>query len=147
MFNFLADAIQHVFSNLRLGIECPCCGQNCKEQPHEVMRQQTGSLRALYELGEPRHKREWLTGDSGGFIPYVLRHFGLIQHYGADETKPYGRSGMYAITQLGIDWIEGRETVPDTIWIFDNKITRVSDNRRTFKEADAIEKKRRKRKS
>jgi hypothetical protein len=54
---------------------------------------------------------------------------------------------MYAITQLGIDWIEGRETVPDTIWIFDNKITRVSDNRRTFKEADAIEKKRRKRKS
>jgi len=64
-----------------------------------------------------------------------LRHWGLLEPKGDDPEGDTKASGYWRITQKGRDFVRGLITVPKNIFIFDNKLIRVSGEEVSIKEA------------
>lgn len=116
------------------GAQCPCCGGTVKVKRYAVSTRQARELRTLYDARpEALHWKEWLT--SSARMQCVLRFAGLISQPTGDPDKPFNRSGAWAITQRGIDWIEGNITIPRFVYVLFNQIVGYSPEQLTYQEA------------
>ena len=98
---------------------CPCCGQLVrKPNPHRMCKSKVLLLEHIAKQGSwvkiSTGSRLQLTGDAA-VLALRLSWFGLIEH-GAK------RSGLYRVTQNGIDFLRGIYTVPKIIWCRGGKV-------------------------
>ncbi len=116
------------------GVECPCCGGLVKVKRYSVSSRQARELRTLYHHRPTAlHWRDWLT--SSARMQCVLRYAGLIEQPTGDPEKPFNRSGCWAITQRGVDWIEGSLSIPRFVYVLFNQIVGYSPELMTYPEA------------
>lgn len=132
----LLEAQQYVKNGVaqKGGCACPCCGRHCEEYRYSMVPMLTESLFKLYMAGEPLHLRDFCRPRNGGYASCILKNFGLIEQDPSDQ-KPFNRSGIWSITSLGKRWIKGEVSIPKFIFVFDNKVSGVSEERWYWKEA------------
>lgn len=105
---------------------CPCCDQHamvCKRRITVTMAYQ---LRRIIDNGGEMETHEIQQDTDGRQRMYsLLRHWGLIE-------SPEPRHWM--VTPLGLDFVEGKVTVPKYAFIYNNEAIAHSEEQVTFKE-------------
>lgn len=131
----LAEAVDFVLAHMfsKEGAQCPCCGGLAKVKSYAVGGQLAYGLQLLYNSRPaPLHVKQF-AGDSR--MHGILRHAGLIEQPTGDPSKPFNRSGYWVITDRGVDWIEGRTTIPQHIHVMYKTLIGGSIEQITFAEA------------
>jgi hypothetical protein len=131
------DSVREGVKN-KTGTRCPCCGKHCKEYKFSVSGVIAESLGRLYRkdlTGTGVHLREFSEPVGGGGTPSVLRYFGLITQTSGSKSKPFNRSGIWSITEKGVNWVCGLITIPKYVYTFDQRVTGYSKQEWTWSEA------------
>ena len=131
----LSVAVEFVFLHMfsKAGVICPCCGGFVRVKPYVVGRKLARGLQVLYDAHGAEVHIDDFAGNSR--MHGILCHAGLIEQLTHDPNKPFNRSGMWAITQRGVDWIEGRVTIPQKINVLYKTFVGGSIEQITFEEA------------
>lgn len=139
--NALVQAKQDTMQKARdKGCSCPVCGQFVKVYNRTITSTMAHQLiyafHTLAEAGQWFHVRHVVMGGSGvGDFP-KLEHWGLIQrqhHQAGDDGKR--TSGLWRITEKGIDFIHGRITVPKYALIYNATFLEHAGDPITIKDA------------
>lgn len=107
------------------GAECPCCGQFVKVYRRTINSTMARQLiTAWHKHGhEWFHTRDVVLADSAGAGDFSkLENWGLIMrqpHVQGEDGKR--TSGMWKITALGADFINGKSLVPQYVFIFNGE--------------------------
>jgi hypothetical protein len=124
-------------ASLRVGVVCWVCDRHQQIRPRSIRAAQALCLKALvraHERGQMwAHTRELGPKPGGGFscpdFP-TLKHWGfLIPMPGKCDPRKH-TSGYWGVTQLAIDWVYGRVTVPRYVDVLDDRVTGTSENDR-----------------
>ena len=111
---------------LKDGVECPCCGQDCVLRKEHV---DYAKAYALIELWNMARNGDWVHVDDirifkgktaatlGGRFA-SLRYWGLIEEKYNEDTRKRC-SGFWKITQFGCDFVLKKARVPKTWRVFD----------------------------
>lgn len=108
---------------------CPCCDRWGKVYKLKLNK---GLVRALY----------WMTvnGDEDGWVDvqrtaprWILRGktYSLLAHWGLIESKAE-RSGVWRPTARGRMFVQGFETAPSAVYVFDDKVLAVDSTNVSF---------------
>jgi hypothetical protein len=117
----LHEARAIVRNNLDDGIQCPCCDQFCKRYRRKLNSQMARWLIWLYRRASGS---EWVTVREspvrgGDYAKLAL--WGLVeQKSNDDETKR--TSGVWRITKLGRDFVDGHRFIPSHVMLYNNTI-------------------------
>lgn len=108
------------------GCKCPVCNQNVKLQKYTINSEMAKCLIDLYKLNKNNPNKIWfhVAADikisikvSGAFAK--LRHWGLIEQLPKDSSITVKKtSGMWRITDKGLDFVLNRITVPKFIKVY-----------------------------
>lgn len=98
---------------------CQCCGQKIrKPNPHRMCRSKVALLEYIAKEQDwvkiSTNSKLQLVGDAA-VLALRLEWFGLVEH------GPH-RSGLYRVTDAGIDFLRGLHLVPRVIWCRDGKV-------------------------
>lgn len=127
----LTAAKKLVEKNLVNGIRCPCCGQFAKVYKRTITSSMAYCLIALANKTkcEPDHfmhvrdlgsdLRSAHFFGSGDFAK--LLYWDLIATMSSKDTSKRS-SGMWCITQKGVDFVLGKITVPKNALLYDGKL-------------------------
>lgn len=115
------------------GAICPCCERYDKVYNRPINGGTVGNLIRLYRKGKQDGWQEFHHIDSfanqltGRDFP-ILRFIGLLERAEHDDEKKK-TSGMYRITQDGIDFVEGRTTIPERLFLYHDELADTSEKR------------------
>jgi hypothetical protein len=108
------------------GCKCPVCNQNVRLQKYTINAEMAKCLIDLYKLNKKNPEKIWFhvatdikigISVSGAFAK--LRHWGLIEQLPKDNSQVHKRtSGMWRITDRGIDFVLNRIDVPKFIKVY-----------------------------
>lgn len=108
------------------GCKCPVCNQNVRLQKYTINSEMAKCLIDLYKLNKSHPEKNWfhVAEDikisikvSGAFAK--LRYWGLIQQLPKDSSITVKRtSGMWRITDKGIDFVLNKISVPKFIKVY-----------------------------
>lgn len=123
----LEDAKKLLRENWHVGLDCPACTQYVKKYERKLNTGITLFLIGLYRIdpeGINYHHAKEVLERIGAFTTSrdysILEYWKLIEpELNTDEEKR--TSGYWKITQLGRDFVEGKETVLSHAQIFNNK--------------------------
>lgn len=123
----LEEAKQVLREGWAEGVECPCCTQYVKKYERKLNTGVTLFLIGLYRIdptGQNYHHAKEVLERIGAFTTSrdysILEYWKLIEpELNTDEEKR--TSGFWKITRLGIDFVEGNESVLSHAKIFNNK--------------------------
>lgn len=118
----LDDARSHMMTKIEDGVDCPCCGRLVKLYKRKLHTEMALFLLKLVKLHAIRST--WLKtteilqgqthlvagGTDGGF----LEHWGLIFRL-RGTNKAGGKAGVYKPTLAGIQFVEGKTSVPSHV--------------------------------
>lgn len=107
----LEEAKQVLRDSWTEGTDCPCCGQLVKKYSRKLTSSMSRGLISLYKQREamPVHISKIDSVNGGEFAQ--LKRWGLIDDVeNSDTTKRV--SGLWRITQKGVDFVEGSIDVP-----------------------------------
>lgn len=119
----LAEARALVESNLDEGMECPCCGQLARKYKRKLNSTMARGLIWLVRQGPrwvdvPAEGPRWLTKTNQHA---TLRWWDLVERLSSDDPAKK-HSGMWQATQVGIDFVYRRTTVPAHVYHFNNTV-------------------------
>lgn len=132
----LGEAIDYVIWMAENGGgKCPCCDQRAQEYDRQINSSMALALIKFYQA----NGREWghLRKHDHSREGSKLRHWGLLENEKALRPDG-GRSGWWRVTDDGESFAQGRLRVARTVWIYDNKVTRVDDSNGTVDINDAL---------
>lgn len=127
----LEESIQFVVDNVSDGIECPCCTlfvKKYKRKLHSGMALRLISLYRISQTGWINVNDIYTYGLERGLtesvapldFPY-LKFWELIETQKPDPVTGKKNSGLWKITQKGIDFVENKEIVPKHIFMMGGK--------------------------
>jgi len=131
----LEQAIKYVQDNVAEGVDCPACGVYAREYPWQFYSTAAHGLICLYRLGGAEDYV--FTGDlhelgyRGKGDCTRWRMFGLAEE-DRKRKSATGRAGYWKLTKLGVDFIEGRATIPQTVYAVHSKPMRSEGEQRTI---------------
>lgn len=126
--DLLSRAVAWVKANLGDGPKCPCCGQDCKLYERKLNSGMARALISLYhacargDVGAFHHfyevkNRAGVKGNDYGF----LKWWKLVEKAPRDPEDTKRRTnGLWRITELGRDFVEGRKSMPRHALCFDD---------------------------
>ena len=121
--------------HFKSGAECPVCRRLVHCYKRKLTVSIVRQLVKLYKKGGGWHNKDsW--ADTNISVYAHPRQWGLIEKKISDSEKKKS-SGMWRITQKGIDFVEGRIAIPDAIFVYLNEVQGVSETR--VKIAEVIE--------
>ena len=123
----LKEGREYVRRNLRKGVKCPCCTQFCKVYKRQIHSTMARMLISLYHLGPGYHHfNAVMRGISGGWGDFSkLASWGLIIEEANDDPAKR-KSGMWAITDRGKQFVRNEIEIPRYIETYNNKQVGVS---------------------
>jgi len=110
------------------GLDCPCCGQFVKKYKYKLFATSARALIDLYKLTEKtkeeyHHIRKFAEarGEMGRASHFAeLRFWGMVEPMDS-KTAVTNASGMWKITQRGIDFVHNFTKVQKYVFVFNNK--------------------------
>lgn len=118
-----------VNANIEKGGDCPCCGQFTKRYKYKFSENICKFLLALYKirLKSERfvHVKEILNVDSSILMSrdFLRPHyFGLIEEGKNEDTDKKKRSGLWRLTDKGVQFCQRSIGVPKYVVIYNNTI-------------------------
>jgi len=122
----LNEARDYVQKNIKKGVQCPCCGQTAALRKRSIRRDWSLWLIELWRLGSDQ---EWVSAaDIAKRIPnwtggdYAkLRFWGMIEPKPNDKDPTKNQSGIWRITDKGIQFVKKQLRVPSTALVYNNK--------------------------
>ena len=105
---------------------CACCGQKIRKlNPHRMCKQKVELLKILHKAGDWVFVQEGYGAEVNGKMeraPYRARaHASRLVWFGLAEHGSI-RSGLYRITDAGVNFLRGVHAVPAVIWCKDGKV-------------------------
>lgn len=119
---FLRETGEWIKERRSGGVNCPCCGLFCKEWTKSIVSTAAAELCKLVSMykGKPIHHDEFaIVEKDRNFSQLVL--WGLVKA-GENDDGAKRASGMWAPTELGINFVRGHTTIEKYVTTFDNKI-------------------------
>lgn len=108
------------------GCKCPVCNQNVRLQKYTINAEMAKCLIDLYKLNKKHPERIWFhvakdikigISVSGAFAK--MRHWGLIEQLTPKNNLTAKKtSGMWRITDKGMDFVLNRNTIPKFIKVY-----------------------------
>jgi hypothetical protein len=135
-----------VQTNLRDGVNCPCCGQLAKLYRRPINATMALGLVLIYQHFKKNPSHTWLhvaaylvkvkrdSTIAGGDV-VKLRHWGLLERAKGERADGSDRIGRYRITEIGKQFVEGRIAVPKYVYLFNQRLFRLSEEMTTIREA------------
>lgn len=121
------------------GANCPCCGRFSKVYKRTINRSIAQSLRWMYQFAKDSgvdawaYMREQAPQQSIRANEYTkLLSWGLAEKMPSEPNSKKKSTGMYRITQKGIDFVEHRVSVPKYVFINKNEVLYVSEELTDF---------------
>lgn len=126
----LEEAKQLLKDEWKKGVECPCCTQFVKLYPLKIPAVAVADLIKLYNLVERNHG---VFDHVSRFSNLASRSFAKLHYWKLIEQQPNDdaekrTSGMWALTRLGVEFVEGDAKVPEKSYIFNMKCYGTSPN-------------------
>lgn len=116
----LLSARTRLARNLDEGMRCPCCGQWAQRYKRRMGASIAVPLVRMYRNAARGAVNGWLDvrpmGLRGGDYAKAL-YWNLI------EAHPEGSAGMFRLTDKGRAFVEGKETIPEYVVVYDGKPT------------------------
>jgi hypothetical protein len=138
---------------LQEGCHCPLCGQWMKKYARTINREMAIILVLTswhfrrYPQSAPLHIDRWLDkmwGNGRGMLKVRMKGrehgrlvmWGLLEHCPSRESKSEDRVviGNYRITPKGVEFADGRSTVPKYAFVYDHKVLGFSDEQVNIKQ-------------
>lgn len=129
----LEEAKAYLSENMLKGTKCPCCKQFVKIYKRQIYKTMALGLIELYRQGGVKdfvHITTLLNnpeiaarGLGGDFSKLAL--WGLIEEKENSETKKR-TSGLWRLTEKGINFIKGKSSVPKYVFIYNGKLAEKS---------------------
>lgn len=120
----LGEARAKLREKARDGHECPTCRQFVKVYRRRI---NTGQLKALIRMWKTAGT-DWVKvsdlGLPGGDVA-KLRYWGLICQQEGEREDGSKRTGVWRVTGLGVDFLQGRAQVREYAIVYDNKLIRL----------------------
>jgi len=124
----IAQAKAELRKELHEGFECPLCKQHAKLYSRPLTSSMAAGLILLYNESKTDyiHIENFFKGvrnatpSMRGDIP-KLRFWGLIQPKQGETNDGNPNNGYYALTKQGIEFVEGKISVPSHVDIYNNK--------------------------
>ena len=121
---------------------CECCGQKIRKlNPHRMCKQKVHLLQILFRA------KNWVFVQEGYGVevkgkmeraPYRARaHASRLVWFGLAEHGPT-RSGLYRITEKGVRFLAGLESVPSVIYCKDGEVVETTDKKVTIREVRGV---------
>lgn len=109
---------------------CPVCGRWGKVYRYRLTQSLAAALRWIADHG---NAEGWADVQKGG-PRWMLRSktYPLLAHWGLVESREFG-SGIWRVTASGARFLAGTETAPRAVFVYDNRIMDVEDERVTFR--------------
>jgi hypothetical protein len=113
------------------GLNCPCCTQYVKLWKHSI-----NSAIAMLLIYMYHTKREWV---------HIMKEtkfttmYGIAQFWGViiQKTKTpeddKRASGFWKLTDLGVDFVTGKISIPRYLYLYNDKVIRISEEKCTIK--------------
>jgi hypothetical protein len=129
-FTTLAESKEWLQKNVRNGVICPCCDRFDKIYNYSLP---LSSVKALTRLGKisrmntdyVAHYTEFNNNKSQTFVKF--QYINLVFQPETDEGSTKKTSGNWSITEKGIDFIQGRISIPSHLIIYHNELIGVSE--------------------
>lgn len=122
------------------GLKCPCCRRWAAIYKTGINKSMIFCLIVIYRALEDRPEKylhvEDHFVDLGIKIKGVhgkLKYWGILEQKPNKDTKKKA-SGYWKLTQKGIDFVQGRISVPKYVYLFDDRALRFSKEEVTFKD-------------
>lgn len=111
--------------------DCPCCGRWAQVYHRRIHSHIARVLIKFYRAGGAErflHYAEVVKAiRAGSFGDFgTARYWGLIEGQASDDSAK-SSSGMWKLTQRGVDYIEGRLSVPEYAMVFDDTVLGFAD--------------------
>lgn len=124
------------------GCRCPTCGSHRVVKRYRITGRLAARLARLHYLGKTQgvvHIKDWVTWNGGGMDVTILKFYGLIyQPTGPDPDKPFRKSGLWRISQLGRRWLKGEVKMPVYVMVDDMKRIGQSKSEISFKKSFGV---------
>ncbi len=124
------DARQYVVNNRDVGVSCPCCDQFAKVYRRGLSGPMVYALIVIERwtrsntgwLHVPEYLSKVCTGTTtrGGDWAKMV-HWGLLQEKPVVRMDGAKHAGYYKITQLGLDFVNGRVQVPAHVFLYNKQ--------------------------
>ena len=129
----ILEAKASLRANFEEGVKCPCCGQRVQEYRRKLTSSMAHGLIAAYNWHIRNPDKEWfhvsefdLSAFRGGdFAKVKLWNLALEMPNPNDPTKR--SSGMWKLSESGKMFVRNEINVPKYVYIYDNKVTRKSE--------------------
>ena len=135
----IKESKEFLKSNYSKGCKCPSCGQMVKLYKRKL---NSSNAICMIEFAKMATVGKWYhisdlikyntllaTRLNGGEFAR-MRYFGLIEEMEKDPKETSKRtSGYWRITQKGVDFVNNIITVPKYVFIFDNRVQGLSDEK------------------
>lgn len=138
----IIDARKQLLIDGIKGTNCPCCGQYVKLYIRKLNSGMSLFLIGLYRLNK-RHCYDQFSNkeimsemeiNTASLDYSILKHFKLIEEPNVDSEEKR-KSGIWMITKLGKEFVEGAKKVPSHVHIYNNKVKGFSITYTTIIEA------------
>lgn len=117
---------------------CPCCQRRARTNKMRVHSTLAAMLMKLAKVsnGIAGDLKSWVHVEafrldyaSTGNDFCICKHWGIVEARAADETEDKNSSGYYRLTDLGVDYVLGKASIPKYAFVFDNRVQRFSEER------------------
>ena len=121
------------------GVDCPCCSQRVKLYKRHITDFMSTRLINLYRISDKGTNRKYFhiteicASQNGGDFSRLER-WGLITPEPNDPPTTKRTNGMWRISELGIDFVENKVSVPKTKFMFNNAVYRTSEDAVTIED-------------
>lgn len=122
----LQEARQRVSQGMDRGMQCPCCDQYIKRYRRKLNSGLAALLvRVYHEVSVREPAGGWLhvrdaVKDMIGTDYAILKHWRLIEPYRENQRR--GRAGLWRLTEKGRQFVEGKTTVPEAVYLLNNEV-------------------------
>lgn len=144
----LEDAQDWLRSRLETGAACPCCKQHAKIYKRKLNSGMAASLVAFARVTLQMSPPEGWLKVPDDFVNTStvlkvlknreynkLRYWSLLEPHAPDQFGDTPYTGKWRITEMGLQFARGEIEIPESVFIYDNRRLRVSEERTTIQQA------------
>jgi hypothetical protein len=121
------------------GAICPCCDRFGKVYARSINNSMATTLRWMYDYAKIHGSDTWINMRTDSPIESVasceyarLVWWHVIEKKPIDVVSKKKSTGIYRITKLGIDFIEGRALIPKNIFLHNDELLGESEEMTDF---------------
>lgn len=139
----IKQAKSYLRENFDKGTECPCCGQLVKRYARLFDSGLARFAIALYHLSDGKPKKAFDKNEIrklAGLKNLSATNYGIIRYWKILEPLPVEvsekrTSGMWQLTDLGIQFVESKIAIPKYCYTYNNSIDGYSEQRIKIEQA------------